>query len=54
LTALFDEFSYYGSPEARDCELAELLQEDEAPEAGERLTRQPLREAREARRRGSA
>jgi hypothetical protein len=54
LTALFDEFAYYGSPEARDRELAELLQEDEAPEEGEPITLQPLREEREARRRGSA
>jgi hypothetical protein len=51
LTALFDEFAYYGSPEARDRELADLLREDEAPEEGERLPRQPLRAAREARRR---
>jgi hypothetical protein len=35
LTALFDEFSSYGSPEARDRKLIELLHEDEELEAGE-------------------
>jgi hypothetical protein len=54
LTALFDEFSYYGSPEARGQELADLLHEDEAPEAGDRITLEQLRAEREARRRGSA
>lgn len=35
--ALFDEFSYYGSPDARDCERAELLHEDEVLEGGDRI-----------------
>jgi hypothetical protein len=47
LAALFDEFSSYGSAEARDRELAELLHEDEAPEDGERITLQQLREERD-------
>jgi hypothetical protein len=51
LTALFDEFSYYGSPEARDQELADLLREEEEPEEGEIITLQQLREELEARRR---
>jgi hypothetical protein len=53
LTALFDEFSSYGSPDARDQELADLLHEEE-PEEGEIIRLQQLREAREARRRGLA
>jgi hypothetical protein len=44
LTALFDECSYYGSPEARDQALADLRREAEEPKDGERLTRQRLRE----------
>jgi hypothetical protein len=51
LAALFDEFSYYGSPEARDQELADVRREEEE---GERITLQQLREAREAWRCGSA
>ena len=54
LTALFDEFSCYGSPEARDRDWAERRREAEAPGDGDTLTLQPLREAREARRQGSA
>jgi hypothetical protein len=54
LTALFDEFTSYGSPAARDQELADLLREEEEPEEGERITLQQLREELEARRRGSA
>jgi hypothetical protein len=54
LAALFDEFSHYGSPEARDRELTELLDEDEALEDGERITLRPLLEERESGRRGSA
>jgi hypothetical protein len=50
LTALFDEFTYYGSPEARDQELADLLREDEEPEEGGNITLQQLREELEARR----
>jgi hypothetical protein len=51
LTALFDEFTYYGSPEARDQEFADLRREDEAPEEGGNITPQQLREELEARRR---
>ena len=51
LGALFDEFTYYGSPVARDQEFADLLREDEAPEEGGHITLQQLREELEARRR---
>ncbi len=54
LGALFDEFTYYGSPEARDQELADLLREDEGPEEGGHITLQQLREELAARRRGAA
>ena len=54
LAALFDEFSFYGSPEARDRELAELLSNDEASGEGEGITRQQLREQLASKRRGSA
>ena len=51
LAGLFDEFSCYGSPEVRDREWAELLQEDDEP--GERITLQQYLAEREARRRGA-
>ena len=54
LAALFDEFSFYGSPEARDREWAELLSDDEAPGEGEGITLQQLREELASKRRGSA
>jgi hypothetical protein len=54
LAALFDEFSMYGSPEARDREWAELLRDDEAPGEGKWITLQQVREALAAKRRGSA
>jgi hypothetical protein len=53
LMALFDECSMYGSPAARDLELAELLRDDEAPGEGKAITLQQLREELEAKRRGS-
>jgi hypothetical protein len=51
LTPLFDEFSYDGSPAARDQELADLRREDEEPEEGGTITLPQLREELEARRR---
>ena len=47
--ALFDEFSYYGSPEARDCERAELLHEDEVLEGGDRIVLRRPPEDRDSR-----
>jgi hypothetical protein len=54
LAALFDECSFYGSPEARDREFAELVREDDPSEEGEAITLQQLREELAAKRRGPA
>jgi hypothetical protein len=54
LAALFDEFSMYGSPEARDREFADLVREDDPPGEVEGITLQQLREELAAKRRGSA
>jgi hypothetical protein len=54
LAALFDECSFYGSPEARDREFAKLVREDDPSEEGEAITLQQLREELAAKRRGPA